>query len=89
MISANIRIRNSPNINRTREGQTPLLLAAMKGHKEVVEMLLAMDGIDLNPEDPEYGRTPLLWAKVNGHEEIVELLLAKDSVMVVIGILRF
>jgi hypothetical protein len=32
---------------------------------EIVEMLLANDGIDFNPVDTEYGRIPLLWAVIN------------------------
>lgn len=39
-------------------GQTPLLLAAANGHGEMVELLAAMDGIDLNSKDNE-GKTPL------------------------------
>jgi ankyrin repeat protein len=43
-------------------------------------MLLAMDGIDLNPVDEIYGLTPLLWAAINGQKGVVKSLLAKDGV---------
>jgi ankyrin repeat protein len=66
--------------NHKPSGRTPLLWAAMGGHKEVVELLLTIDGINLNSVDPEYGRTPLLWAATNGHKDIVELLLSKGGV---------
>ena len=56
-------------------GFTPLHLAAgMKGHKEIVELLLAK-GADVNAKN-ESGSTPLFGA-FNG--EIVELLIAKGS----------
>jgi Ankyrin repeats (many copies) len=45
-----------------------------------MELLLVIDGINLNPVDTEYSRTPLLWAAIQGHEEIVGLLLMKDGV---------
>jgi ankyrin repeat protein len=46
----------------------------------VVEMLLKMDGIDLNQVDTTYGRTPLLWAAIYGHKEVVGMLLAMDGI---------
>jgi ankyrin repeat protein len=58
-------------------GRTPLLWAVMSGHKEIVELLLAMDGIDPNRVDDQYGRPPLLWATIKRHKEIVDLLLRK------------
>jgi ankyrin repeat protein len=42
-------------------------------------MLLAIDGIDLNPVDSE-GRTPLLWAVRLEFKEIVEMLLATEGI---------
>jgi ankyrin repeat protein len=44
-----------------------------------VKLLLAKDGIDLDPK-VSYGRTPLSWAAGKGHETVVMLLLAKDGV---------
>jgi ankyrin repeat protein len=46
----------------------------------MAKMLLAMDGINPNPVDPEFGRTPLLWAAIDGHKEIVKMLLAVDGI---------
>jgi ankyrin repeat protein len=62
---------------------TALLYSAIgdkTGHKEIVKMLLAKDGIDLNLVDLD-GRTPLLWAAIGGDKEIVEMLLAKDGLI--------
>jgi ankyrin repeat protein len=60
-------------------GCTPLLRAARRGKKEVVQMLLAKGNIDLNPVD-KGGETPLLWAVQEGYNEIVKMLLAMDSI---------
>jgi ankyrin repeat protein len=49
-------------------------------NKEIVGMLLAMDGIDLNLVDAAFGRTPLLWVVIHKHKEIVEMLLAMDGI---------
>ena len=60
--------------------RTPLSYAAEHGHQEVVKLLLARGGVDVNYVDAEYGLTPLSQAAKNGHEGIiVRLLLAEDA----------
>ena len=58
-------------------GGTPLDYAAMGGHKDMVEFLLA-NKADPNPKDYATS-TPLLQAAEFGHKDIVELLLAKKA----------
>ncbi len=54
------------------EGQTPLFSAAIGGHKEVVELLLA-NKADVNAKD-DNGQTPLLVTAKAGKHDMVELL---------------
>ncbi|PQE15320.1 ankyrin repeat-containing protein [Rutstroemia sp. NJR-2017a BVV2] len=60
-------------------GNTPLLLAAIRGHKDIVQLLLATDGVDLNCKSKD-GQTPLSCAAQYGHKDIVQLLLATDGI---------
>jgi len=56
-----------------------LSLAAERGYKEVMEMLLARYDIDMNPRDA-CKKTPLSLAAEGGYEEVVGMLLARDDV---------
>ena len=56
---------------------TALIVAAVLGHKETVEVLLRA-GADPSGEDGR-GRSALWWAVNRGHEEIVEMLLDPDA----------
>ena len=56
-------------------GSTPLHPAAMMGHKETVELLIAK-GADVKTAGE---RTPLHLAAFNGHKEIIELLIAAGA----------
>ncbi|SCO24250.1 uncharacterized protein FFNC_15500 [Fusarium fujikuroi] len=53
-------------------GFTPLSFAAGKGHKAVVELLLAYVQVSPDSQD-KLGGSPLFWATVNGHESVIEL----------------
>ena len=56
---------------------TPLLIAAYKGHTEIVKVLIAA-GANIEAIDDE-GYTPLEVAARNGHVEVVKLLLEKGA----------
>ena len=58
-------------------GITSLEIAAIAGHKEIVELLIS-EGADVNAKDKK-GRTPLHHAATHGRKEIVELLIAKGA----------
>ena len=53
-------------------GSTPLLIAAMEGHNEVVELLISK-GADVNTKH-NIGHTPLDWAISNDQTETADLL---------------
>lgn len=61
----------NPNAKDNKVGDTPLIMAAGKGYKEVAELLLA-HGADVNLTD-EKG-TPLTWATRTGHSGMADLL---------------
>lgn len=66
------------NIEAANEsGRTPLALAALKSHAEMVDLLLEK-GANVNARDPS-GMTPLMWAAFGGNPRIVEALLAKGA----------
>ena len=58
-------------------GVTPLHQAALRGNKEVAELLIA-NGADVN-EMSKFGDTLLHFAAFGGHKEIVELLIAEGA----------
>jgi len=55
---------------RSAKDESPLMLAALKGHKELVRKLIARDA-DVN----KTGWTPLHYAATGGHLEIMRMLL--------------
>jgi hypothetical protein len=54
-------------------------VVAYFGLHNMVELLLAQDGVDPDSKD-EKGQTPLSWAAKRGHGAVVELLLAREGV---------
>jgi ankyrin repeat protein len=65
------------NAKEVEFGWTPLHLAALNGHKEIAELLIA-NGAEVNARDGS-GETPLHGAARYGHKEIIELLIAKGA----------
>ncbi|MHC4201279.1 MAG: ankyrin repeat domain-containing protein [Planctomycetota bacterium] len=62
---------------RTEGGDTPLHVAADKGHADIVRALLA-HGAEISARDSQ-GDTPLHAGANRGHRAVVELLLAKGA----------
>lgn len=62
---------------KDKDGNTLLSVAARKGHKDLVKLLLAKDArISIRNSD---GKTPLAYAAQNGYKEIVKLLLNDEN----------
>ena len=59
---------------RTADDESPLMMAALKGHLELVRKLIARDA-DIN----KTGWTALHYAATNGHLAIIELLLESHA----------
>ena len=69
-------LKQGANVNiKTKDGFTPLCIAANKGDKEIVKLLLA-NGADVNTKD-KY--TPLHRSAYKGHKEIVKLLIRRSA----------
>ena len=64
----------------TARGETPLFLAALNGRAEMVELLLAIPGINVNSETSNENVTPLFAAAIKGHKDIASLLLDAPNV---------
>ena len=61
-------------------GQTPLMVATMGNHPEVVALLLSQPGIEVNTKSGTYGKTALHFAIEKGREAALSLLLAAPGV---------
>ena len=71
------------DVNATSEtvnGSTALYMACQNGHGEVVRLLLATSGIDVNQARTTYGDTPLFMACQFGHAPVVKLLLTVSGI---------
>ncbi|KAF2791757.1 ankyrin [Melanomma pulvis-pyrius CBS 109.77] len=54
--------------SKNSRGETPLMLAAKNGHKDIVELLLGTDGVGVDAKS-EVGWTPLMLAAFWGHKD--------------------
>ena len=62
----------NPNTTTRSKRQTPLHLAALRGHDTVAQILIEA-GAEAQPRD-KYGRTAADWAAARGHAEMAERL---------------
>jgi len=65
--------------SKSRDGRSPLSIAAENGREAVVKLLLARDDVDADSKDLR-GRTPLSWAARKGRGAVAKLLLMRDDV---------
>ncbi|TFK26057.1 ankyrin [Coprinopsis marcescibilis] len=68
---------NSTSLNMA----TPLILASLFGHVEVVRALLAVLGVDINLQDGK-GATALIHSAHRGHTDVVRILLKTPGIKV-------
>lgn len=61
-------------------GFTPLIVAAGLGHLEMVKILLAIPGVDVNAVSREQKMSALQFAVQNGHREVVSTLLTVEDI---------
>jgi ankyrin repeat domain-containing protein 17 len=64
--------------HRTKDGCTPLMLAAREGHYNVAKLLLD-SGAEVNVPSGSENNIPLTLACWKGHKDVVELLLERRS----------
>jgi ankyrin repeat protein len=68
-----ILIRSGADVNAgNNEGETPLMIAALKGNPDNVKLLLNA-GANINARD-QRGETPLKHAMERNHSEVIEML---------------
>jgi ankyrin repeat protein len=73
VVRALLKARAKVNI-KNQHGDTPIMLAALRGHLPIVK-LLRQAGADVN----QPGWTPLLYASLNGHNAVIEYLLSSGA----------
>jgi ankyrin repeat protein len=73
-------LKNGAEVNeRDNLENTALLLASARGHIEIVKLLLAKEGIDVNAKEYSWGNTAIDAATNNEHEDIKRLLLERNK----------
>jgi ankyrin repeat protein len=60
------------------EGQTPLFVASLLGHIDIVELLVT-NGAHIDHQDTTDGFTPLSLAAIRGHLHVVEYLIIQGA----------
>lgn len=68
MVAANAEIDKAT----TNDGATPLLIAAVGGHTDVVELLVAANA-EIDKATTDNGSTPLHAAAQNGHIDVLRM----------------
>ena len=61
-------------------GRTALAWAAIRGHEDVVAIILQQKDAKADTPDTEGGLTPLCLAAMKGHEGVVKLLLGREDI---------
>jgi len=75
----NLLLRKGADMNsRTKHGNTAFMRASIKGHLDIVRLLLDNDGVDVNYQN-NFGSTALMYASEKGHTDVVEFLLQKGA----------
>jgi ankyrin repeat protein len=73
-------LENGIDVNQQDDkGETALMWASKKGHKEIVQMLLQHENIQKNKQN-YYGHTALFLASRQGNKEIVEIFLQEKNI---------
>ena len=72
-------LKDNPDLvfSKDKVENTPLHLAAVRGHKDVMKFLVASKA-DVNAKNIS-GKTPLYSVALSGHKDMVELLLANKA----------
>ena len=81
---AKIKKLNNPLANAclnetSKNGETPLFIAASRGDKEKLNAILAFPDVDLLLARPTDGKTPEQIARDNGHDEIADILKSRTA----------
>jgi len=66
-------------IVKSKEGWIPLHFASQWGHPQLAEMLLKMDGVEVNMKDTVLESTPLHLAATGGKKNVITVLLENGA----------